>query len=67
MPNLIDRARAIVAAHSAEEIDGVLLDVQTAAAIVTVHDALNETNRAKFAALTLPVMAAVAWKLVTKG
>lgn len=42
----------------------VLLDLFTASTIVQVHDALNETNRAKFAALDLSRMASVAFRLV---
>lgn len=42
----------------------VALDAFSASAIVTVHDALNETNRAKFAALPLAKAAAVAFKLI---
>lgn len=43
----------------------VLFDLFTASAVVQVHDALNETNRAKFAALPLLRMVDVTWKLVS--
>lgn len=42
----------------------VYLDLTTAHAIVSVHDALNPTNQAKFSTLPLVKMARVAWKLV---
>ena len=42
----------------------VLFDLTTASAVCNVHAALNETNRASFAALPLRKMVAVAWKLV---
>lgn len=40
------------------------LDLFSASAIVNVHDALSEQNRAKFAAMPLPKMASVAFKLI---
>jgi hypothetical protein len=40
----------------------VALDSFSASAIVQVYDALNETNKAKFAALAIQKMAAVAFK-----
>jgi hypothetical protein len=42
----------------------VALDSFSASAIVAVHDALNETNRAKYTAMPLIKMAKVAFKLV---
>lgn len=45
---------------------GVLVDIQTANAIVTVYDALSEANRAKFTALSVDRAADVAWKLVAR-
>lgn len=42
----------------------VILDAFTASAIVQVHAALNETNKATFASLPLLRMAAVAFKLI---
>lgn len=42
----------------------VALDSFSASAIVAVYDALNETNRAKYTAMPLTIMAGVAFKLV---
>lgn len=42
----------------------VILDGFSASAIVQVYNALNETNKAKFAALPLVKMATVAFKLI---
>lgn len=42
----------------------VALDVFSASAIVAVYEALNETNRAKFAGLPLVKAAHVAFKLI---
>jgi len=42
----------------------VAVDAFTASAVITVHDSLNDANRAKFAACSIAKMAAVAWKLL---
>lgn len=46
--HIVDLCREIQQGHAAKCIDGVLVDVQTAVAIVTVANNLNELNRAKF-------------------
>ncbi|GLY98830.1 hypothetical protein [Actinoplanes sp. NBRC 103695] len=46
------------------KIDGVVVDATTAAAILTVYDALRPTSRAKLAALPVDRMAHVAWRLL---
>lgn len=48
------------------EAKGVLLDVQTANALVTVWDALSEENREKFESMPLLTAVKVAWKLISK-
>jgi hypothetical protein len=45
----------------------VALDSFSASAIVQVYDALNETNKAKFAALPIHKMARIAFKFVVKS
>ena len=62
---LIDRIRDVVETKSAARIDGLLLDLFTASAVIQVHDALNPDNQGKFAALPLRRMVDVTWKLVT--
>ncbi|WP_371872268.1 hypothetical protein [Phytohabitans houttuyneae] len=46
------------------KIDGVVVDATTAAAILTVYDALKPAARTKFAALRIDRMAQVAWRLL---
>ncbi|MFI6242801.1 hypothetical protein ACIBEF_23285 [Micromonospora sp. NPDC050795] len=46
------------------KIDGVLVDATTAAAILTVYDAIKPATRAKLAALRIDRMAQVAWKVL---
>ena len=55
--------RQIVASHQYAKIDGLMVDGFSASAIVQVFDALNPENQARYAALTIPKMAAVAFKL----
>ena len=62
----IEKIRAIVEKHQAARVEGLYVDAFTAQMLVAVHDALNEENRAKFAALPLRKMVAVGWKLVKK-
>lgn len=63
----IDAIRQIVTDHSAKKIDGVFVDATTANAIITVYDALNDENKAKFAALPIDRMGDAAWKLLSKN
>ena len=57
--------RAVVERKRYAKIDGCMMDLFSASAIVKVYDALNAANRAKFAAFTAPVMAGIAFKLVS--
>ena len=62
----IEQIRRIVEQHQYEEVDGVLVDAQTAQAIVAVYDALKPENQVKFAAMDVTRAGLVAWKLVSK-
>lgn len=62
---LIDRVRDVTK-NGAARVDGLYLDHVTANAVITVHDALNEQNRASFAKMPLRKMVAVTWKLLKK-
>jgi len=59
-PEIIAACRVILAEHQCRKINGAMMDAYTASILVKVYDALNETNRAKFGALSLPVMVDVA-------
>lgn len=59
--------RAIVAERQYAKIDGTMIDGFSASAVVQVYAALNEANRAKFAALPAGRMAIVAFKLIKKA
>ena len=61
----VEQMRAIVADRAMMKIDGVIVDVQSAHACVTVYDALTqEQNKMKFMAMPVRKMIATAWKLV---
>lgn len=53
-----------VSASGPTRIDGMLVDAMTADAIVKVHEASNDENKARIEALPLDKAASVAWKLV---
>jgi hypothetical protein len=44
----------------------VKVDAFSASAIIQVYDAINDTNKAKFAAMSIHQMATVAYKLMKK-
>ena len=54
----------IVKNKSYKRIGGVIVDMQTANAILKVHKALNTANRKKYEKLSISKMADVAWKLI---
>ena len=58
----IDAVRQVVTTRAYRKIDGVMLDLFSAAAIVQVYDALSPENRAKYRAMTVPHMASIAFK-----
>ena len=58
----MDALRAILT-HGYAKIDGLMVDLYSASAIVQVYDALNPANQTMYAALPLPKMATVAFKL----
>jgi hypothetical protein len=62
--NNIDKIKDIVKKKSYKRIGGVIVDMQTANAILKVHKALNPANRKKYEKLSISKMADVAWKLM---
>ena len=60
----IDKIKDIVKKKQNKRIGGVIVDMQTANAILKVHKALNGANRKKYERLPISKMADVAWKLV---
>jgi len=62
--NNIDKIKDIVKKKSYKRIGGVIVDMQTANAILKVYKALNSANRKKYEKLSISKMADVAWKLM---
>lgn len=62
----IDKFRAIVSRHAMQSIDGTLIDVQSANAVITVYDNISPEHQQKFIAMPAYRMATVAWKVVGK-
>lgn len=61
----LEQLREIVAEHQCMKIDGHVVDVLTANAVVKVHDALDKpSNREKLLSASVPVMVHWTWKLV---
>ena len=54
----------VVKKRQAKKIDGMLMDLTTANAVMKVYKALNRSNKKKFAELPLRKMVTVTWKLV---
>ena len=61
----IDEVRTIRDRRGYAEVDGVLVDMQSANAIVTVYDALSVANKARFRRLSIGQAGRIAWQLVT--
>ena len=55
--------RRIVSDGQYAKVDGTMIDLFSASAVVAVHDALNETNQQRFSALPAARMALIAFKL----
>jgi hypothetical protein len=56
--------RKIVAEKQYAKIDGVMVDLFSASAVVQVYDALNPDNQKKYAAMPAAKMAAAAFQLM---
>ncbi len=59
--------RAILAGQTAQKVHEVFIDTFTASAIVAVHDALREDNRAKMLSLPVARVADISFKLIKKA
>ena len=56
--------RQIVSDKQRGKVEGVMVDLFTASAIVSVLDAINETNKEKLLALPVERMADIAFKMM---
>jgi hypothetical protein len=58
--------RKIVAESQHQKVEGVLVDVASAQAIITVHDALKGALREKFLNMPVGKMGSAAWTIIGK-
>lgn len=56
--------RQIVEQKQCQKVDGVLLDLTSAGAIMAVYNNLSAENQVKYAAMQVDTMARLAWKLL---
>lgn len=50
-----------------EQCDHTMIDMQTANAITTIHDALSDRNQHKMESMSLSEMADTSWRLIGKA
>ena len=62
--NNIDKVKDIVKNKQFKRIGGVIIDMQTANAIMQVHKALSGANKKKYEKLSISKMASIAYKLI---
>jgi len=62
----MEKIRWVVDNHQHHTVDGVMMDGFTASAIVQVHDALNETQQARFVTVDITRMVDMTWKLIQR-
>lgn len=69
-PEIIQQLREAVTEHSYLEFgdkdDPILIDVQTANAIVSVYDALSDKNKEKYCKYPIETMGFMAWELISR-
>ena len=68
---LVPACRKIIAEHQCANVQGQIVDMFTASAIIQVFDALNPTNREKLTAMARRnppvVVAGTVWKVIKKA
>jgi hypothetical protein len=62
----IERIRNVVNTKSFTMIEGVMVDLFTASAIVNVYENINTKNKLRFLSKDIPTMADIAFKLLRK-
>ncbi len=64
--SIIDQLRQIVEKKSMARIQGSVVDMQSANAVITVYDAINDVNKQKLAAMKVKKMISVSWSILSK-
>jgi hypothetical protein len=60
----INAIKSVVDNKSYAKIDGTMIDLTTAHVIMTVYNAINDTNKAKFANMPAGKMGTIAYGLI---
>ena len=61
---IVEACRSIIKNGQYEKINGVMVDLFSASAIVKIYDALSDANKAKFETLPLGKMADISFKML---
>lgn len=64
--NNIEICKLVVNNLQCEEVDDIILDVQTANAILKVYEALSEKNKERFVNMSIEKMSSIAWNILSK-
>ena len=64
--NPVDAARLTVRTQSAHLFDGVMLDLFSASAVVQIYDAVNDKNKARLRAMSLPEAVTFCFRLIER-
>lgn len=59
--------KRIVENRQYEEINDVVVDMQTANMIMTIYNAINKKNKKKFSKLSLIRMVNIGWKIIKRA
>ena len=62
--NRIAAIRSVVAKGQYAKIDGIMLDLFSASAIIKIYNAINPENQAKYREMPVSKMASIAFKLL---
>jgi len=62
--SVIEKMQEIVANEQAAKINGVLVDLFTASAVVQIYDQVSDANKAKMQDMSAEKLANVAYKLM---
>lgn len=63
----VNAIRRIVTNGQYEKVDGCMIDLFSASAVIAVYDALNPQNKMKYRGMPAPAMADIAFRLTKKS
>lgn len=63
----MEKLANVVEADEAMKVNGVLIDPETARAILMVQEALGEDNQERLSGMPVSTMASIAWRMINQG